>query len=365
MKKSKGKGVIVKNASGPMEGTTEPRSTSNDDGEDEMKTSEKKVKFEVNGDASDEDDDDADEVEEGGKMEKRKADEDEADSSDSESDSSSSSDDEDDEESDSDDSSDGRATKKTSAKQKKMEASNVGVQITRQEVVDLMAVDAQTRSVEFTVPVGICSPNVLVLELAQEAAVKTVIRETPGIKQTFIVGKPASEDPTGKQPLSVQTDGISFSAAWSHSDLIDVNNIKSNSVWDIMQTLGVEAGRATLVSEVQAVFAVYGIGVDSRHLSLIGDFMTQQGEYRPCNRSGIEKSTSPFLKMSYETATAFLTDATIRGETDTLSSPSSRIVVGRTVDLGTGSFGLKYDVAAGQRYQSKLKNSSASKHVQF
>jgi len=364
MKKSKGKGVVVKNASGPMEGTTEPRSTSNDNGDDEMKTSGKKVKFEVNGDASDEDDDDDDEVEEGGKMEKRKADEDEADSSDSESDSSSDEDD-DGEESDSDDSSDGRAKKKSSAKQKKIEASNVGVQITRQEVVDLMTVDAETRSIEFTVPAGICSPNVLVLELAREAAVKTVIRETPGIKQTFIIGKPASEDPTGKQPLSVQTDGISFAAAWSHSDLIDVNNIKSNSVWDIMQTFGVEAGRATLVSEVQAVFAVYGIGVDSRHLSLIGDFMTQQGEYRPCNRSGIEKSTSPFLKMSYETATAFLTDATIRGETDTLSSPSSRIVVGRTVDLGTGSFGLKYDVAAGQRYQSKLKNSSASKHVQF
>jgi len=139
-----------------------------------------------------------------------------------------------------------------------------------------------------------------------------------------------------------------------------VNNIKSNSVWDIMQTFGVEAGRATLVSEVRSVFGVYGIGVDARHLSLIGDFMTQQGEYRPCNRSGIEKSTSPFLKMSYETATSFLTDSTIRGETDTLNSPSSRIVVGRTVDLGTGSFGLKYDLARGNKLASSMKGKTVT-----
>lgn len=97
--------------------------------------------------------------------------------------------------------------------------------------------------------------------------------------------------------------------------------------------------------------------------------MTQQGEYRPCNRSGIEKSTSPFLKMSYETATAFLTDATIRGETDEFKSPSSRIVVGRTVDLGTGAFSLKHDVPRAQKYmKSMLKGDhekGQTKHVRL
>jgi DNA-directed RNA polymerase I subunit RPA1 len=37
------------------------------------------------------------------------------------------------------------------------------------------------------------------------------------------------------------------------------------------------------------VFGVYGIAVDSRHLSLIGDFMMQQGDYRPCSRAGRER----------------------------------------------------------------------------
>ena len=53
---------------------------------------------------------------------------------------------------------------------------------------------------------------------------------------------------------------------------------------------------------VMGVFGVYGIGVDPRHLSLIADFMMQQGDYRPCSRAGMETSTSPLLKMSFETA---------------------------------------------------------------
>ena len=98
------------------------------------------------------------------------------------------------------------------------------------------------------------------------------------------------------------------------------------------------------MSEVSGVFGAYGIGVDARHLSLIADFMMQQGEYRPCSRAGIETSTSPLLKMTYETATAFLTEATLRGSEDVLESPSARIVMGRLVTLGTGAFGLQYDM---------------------
>ena len=36
-----------------------------------------------------------------------------------------------------------------------------------------------------------------------------------------------------------------------------------------------------IVREVKAVFGVYGIEIDHRHLSLIADYMTQEGGYRP------------------------------------------------------------------------------------
>ena len=65
-----------------------------------------------------------------------------------------------------------------------------------------------------------------------------------------------------------------------------------------------------------------------------------QGGCRACNRIGIESSTSVFLKISFETAAHFLTDATMKGTTDDLTSPASRLVVGRVVEMGTGCFDL-------------------------
>jgi len=48
----------------------------------------------------------------------------------------------------------------------------------------------------------------------------------------------------------------------------------------MLKKYGVEAGRANLVKEVRSVFSMYGIEVNYRHLSLIGDFITFNGEYR-------------------------------------------------------------------------------------
>lgn len=88
------------------------------------------------------------------------------------------------------------------------------------------------------------------------------------------------------------------------------------------------------------MFKVYGIHIDARHLSLIADYMTFEGVYKPFNRIGIESNPSPFQKMSFETSTHFLRSATAFGQPDDLGSPSSRIVVGRVIGQGTGMVDL-------------------------
>jgi DNA-directed RNA polymerase I subunit RPA1 len=60
---------------------------------------------------------------------------------------------------------------------------------------------------------------------------------------------------------------------WEFGNLIDVNNIQSNNVREILDVYGVEAARMTIVKEIDKVFAVYGISVDLRHLFLIADYM--------------------------------------------------------------------------------------------
>lgn len=88
------------------------------------------------------------------------------------------------------------------------------------------------------------------------------------------------------------------------------------------------------------MFRVYGIAVDYRHLSLIADYMTFDGTYKPFNRIGIEANSSPFQKMSFETTMHFLKSATIAGDIDPIKSPSACLVAGRVVNGGTGCFEL-------------------------
>jgi DNA-directed RNA polymerase I subunit RPA1 len=88
--------------------------------------------------------------------------------------------------------------------------------------------------------------------------------------------------------------------------------------------------------------------------------MTHGGGYRPCSRTGLDACPSPLLKMSFETATVCLTDATLRGATDDLASPSSRLVLGRVVELGTGACSLQFDLSRAQRLHAERLTRVAS-----
>lgn len=66
--------------------------------------------------------------------------------------------------------------------------------------------------------------------------------------------------------------------------------METNNIVEMLNHYGVEAARASIIREVRNVFDVYGIDVDYRHLSLVADFMTHQGSYRPFNRVGISSS---------------------------------------------------------------------------
>lgn len=110
-----------------------------------------------------------------------------------------------------------------------------------------------------------------------------------------------------------------------------------------MKTYGVEAGRANLVKEVRQVFNMYGIEVNFRHLSLLGDFITFNGEYRAFNRIGMEESSSPFLKMSFETTMKYLIQSCLTKGNDDLSTPASALVLGQVPKVGTGIFDIVHD----------------------
>jgi DNA-directed RNA polymerase I subunit RPA1 len=139
---------------------------------------------------------------------------------------------------------------------------------------------------------------------------------------------------------ALQTSGVHFKTFWEMQDDLNVRYIYSNSVHDILNTYGVEAAKEIIIREVKNVFKSYGIAVNIRHLMLIADFMTHNGGYRPLTRKGIADSTSPLVKMSFETASNFLVEAAYHGQVDTLETPSSRICLGMPMKMGTGCHDL-------------------------
>merc|ERR1719296_325904 len=125
---------------------------------------------------------------------------------------------------------------------------------------------------------------------------------------------------------------------------MDHSKIYTNDISKILETYGVEAARASIVSEVRRVFGHYGIEVNRRHLSLIADYMTQGGDMRAFNRHGMAHQASPFLQMSFETTMGFLTTACKESLSDSMASPASAIVVGQVPPVGTGSVSLLVDL---------------------
>ena len=128
------------------------------------------------------------------------------------------------------------------------------------------------------------------------------------------------------------------------------------------------------------VFAVYGIEVNPRHLTLVADHMTNTGSILPFSRGAMSANASPLQKMTYETTLSFMRTAIMNGERklainghaaarlikniakncplsadpDHLDSPSARLVTGQTLRSGTGSFDLLAD------FKSVVKLSNAN-----
>ncbi|KAH7134853.1 hypothetical protein B0J13DRAFT_480560 [Dactylonectria estremocensis] len=198
------------------------------------------------------------------------------------------------------------------------------------EVTDFQCDDKTGSRCSFTFEFDSAIPKVLMLNLVQEAVKKTVIQEISGVGAcTFTVEK---------EERVIHTSGVNLQAMQRYSDFINPNRIQTNDIAAVLEVYGVEAARHNIAQELAGVFGSHGIKVDNRHLNLIADHMTRNGGFTPFNRMGLKGNVSPFTKMSFETTLSFLKDAVLDGDWDDLTTPSSRLVMGRLGKVGTGGF---------------------------
>lgn len=186
------------------------------------------------------------------------------------------------------------------------------------------------------------SPKLLLLPLVEKALHLSVIQSIPNMGNCVFV----EADLAKGEPANILTDGVNLLAMRDYQDIIKPHSIYTNSIHDMLHLYGVEAARATIVREMDAVFGGHSISVDNRHLNLIGDVMTQSGGFKAFSRNGLVKeASSAFARASFETTVGALKDVVLERGIDNLKSPSSRIVVGRIGTVGTGSFDVLAPVA--------------------
>ncbi|GAP92188.1 putative DNA-directed RNA polymerase I subunit RPA1 [Rosellinia necatrix] len=194
---------------------------------------------------------------------------------------------------------------------------------------------------DFTLEYDSNIPKVLMLSIVHEAVHKALIQQIPGIRScVYVSNEKVSDIHTGEtvERAAIHTDGVNLEAMQKYGTFIDPNTIKTNDIASVLRVYGVEAARQSIILELGGVFEGHSISVDKRHLNLIGDYMTRNGGFTPFNRNGLKGNVSPFTKMSFETTLSFLKDALLDGDWDDLTTPSSRIVMGRLGKIGTGAF---------------------------
>lgn len=169
---------------------------------------------------------------------------------------------------------------------------------------------------------------------ASDDAKEVRIKGVTGIKRALIKKE--------KDEYVIYTEGSNLEGVLDIGG-VDASRTTTNSVFEIYKVFGVEAARAALVQEANRTLAEQGLAVDIRHLMLVSDVMTNEGDIRAIGRHGISgKKTSVLARAAFEITAAHLLRAAITGEVDELKGVAENIIVGQPITLGTGAVNLIY-----------------------
>jgi DNA-directed RNA polymerase subunit A" len=122
---------------------------------------------------------------------------------------------------------------------------------------------------------------------------------------------------------------------------VDKKRTTTNSILEIYESLGIEAARNAIINEASKTLEEQGLTVDIRHIMLVSDLMTNDGDVKAIGRHGISgRKSSVLARAAFEITSTHLLRAGITGEVDTLEGVVENIIVGQPVTVGTGAVNL-------------------------
>jgi DNA-directed RNA polymerase subunit A' len=183
----------------------------------------------------------------------------------------------------------------------------------------------------------------IILKMNEELDAQTLLLLKNKLLNTRIKGVPDIERVTivkQNEEWVIQTAGSNLSKI-IYVDGIDLSRVTTNNVYEIWQTLGIEAARTALVREITNTLEEQGLEVDIRHIMLVSDLMTSKGYLQQIGRHGIAGTkTSVLARAAFEITVPTIAKASMEGQTEALKGVTENVIVGATVPVGTGMVDL-------------------------
>ena len=151
----------------------------------------------------------------------------------------------------------------------------------------------------------------------------------PGIRKLHIAGVPDVSDVT---PYNLKTgEWVIQTTNGTLLDIFDKNSVDvkrtiSNDMWDIYNTLGIEAVRIFIINEFFDLISDNGDTVDPRHIKLLVDQMTFDGSIKAASRNGIGREVGPLAKASFEEPLDNFIKAAAMSEVDNITGVSAAVM---------------------------------------
>jgi len=124
-------------------------------------------------------------------------------------------------------------------------------------------------------------------------------------------------------------------------DGVDPTRTKTNNINEIGEVLGIEAARNAIINEATDTLREQGLTVDVRHIMLVADIMTVDGEVKQIGRHGVSgEKASVLARAAFQVTVNHILDAAVRGDVDDLKGVTENVIVGQPIQLGTGDVKL-------------------------
>jgi len=122
---------------------------------------------------------------------------------------------------------------------------------------------------------------------------------------------------------------------------VDFSRTTTNNIAEIADVFGIEAARNVIIKEMMDTLDEQGLDVDARHVTLIADAMTMDGEVKSIGRHGLAGGkVSVLSRAAFEVTVDNLLEAAMYGETDELKGVTENVIVGQPIKMGTGAIEL-------------------------